>query len=188
MVVFHQGVFHHCGLSSGWSLMKVVFHWSGLSSGWLFRRRIFHPGGLTSRWSFTWVVFRPGGLSSGWSFFQVVFHQSGLSSGWSVMVVVSHPGGLTSTWSFIRVVFPQGCTVPYCSHILHTQNSYLGFNSSVGCSSLSLSSWLLSASVVRRKCRAAPISCTVTTHGWLSSLFVIWNHSEWTQKCKYLSK
>ena len=56
---------HHGGLSSWWSLIRVVSHYVGLSV-----------------WSLIMVVSHYGGLSS------VV------SSGWSLITVVSHQGGL----------------------------------------------------------------------------------------------
>ena len=77
-IIFHQG-----GLSSRWSLIKVVSQ--GVDS---------HQGGLSV------MVFHQGGLSSGWSFIRVV----------SVVIfikVVSQQGGLIR-WSSIRVVCPQG--------------------------------------------------------------------------------
>ena len=95
MVVSHQG-----GLSSGWSLIRVVSQQGALSSG------CSQQGGLSSVW------YLLGWSLSGWSFtrlVRVVFHQGGLSSGWSLGRVVSRQGGLPSGWSLNRVVFQQDC-------------------------------------------------------------------------------
>ena len=106
-MVTHQDVF-----SSGWSLTR-----GGLSSGWSLIRIVFllSQGVVSHHRSFTRVVshqivpssgavFRQGGLSSG------CFFQGDLSQGWSFIRVlshhmVSHQGGLTSDRSFILVVF-----------------------------------------------------------------------------------
>ena len=78
----------------------MVCHQGGLSSGWSIIRVVSHHGGLSSGWSLIWVVSHLG------SFHQVVAHQcglqDGLSSGWSVVWVVFHEDGLSSGWIFIR--------------------------------------------------------------------------------------
>ena len=79
-VVLHQGGLSSVELSSGWSLIRVVFHqlgfhlafWAvsyqdGLSSVWSVIRVVCHQGGLSSAWSVIRVVCHQGGLSSGWS-------------------------------------------------------------------------------------------------------------------------
>ena len=109
------------GLSSGWSLLRVVFtrlvfRLGGLSSGWYFIRAVIHQGGLSSGWSFIRVVFHQGGPSSrwplssffkkflsgwsGWSFTRKVFRRDVLSSGWSLMKVVLSQSGFSSWWFF----------------------------------------------------------------------------------------
>ena len=84
-MVFHQGgsFSHQGGLSSVWSLVRVISHQSGLSS---------HGGGFSSH---------HGGLSSVWSLVRVISYQGDVSSERSIIRVVS------SGWSVIRVVFYQ---------------------------------------------------------------------------------
>ena len=71
-------VSHQIGLSSGWSLIRIVFHHGGVSSS------------------------NQDGLSSGWSLIRVVFRQVGL------IRMVSHEDGFSSVWSLIRAISCQG--------------------------------------------------------------------------------
>ena len=73
------------GLSSRWSLARMIFHRGDLSSGWYFSRQ----DGLSSGVSLIRIVSYKGCFSSGWSFIGVVSHQDGLSLGWS------HQSGLS---------------------------------------------------------------------------------------------
>ena len=74
-MVSHEGcITSQGGLSSGWSLIRVVSHQSGLSS----------------------VSF----LMSGWSLIRVISHFRVVSH----LRVISHHGGLTSERSLIRVL------------------------------------------------------------------------------------
>ena len=97
------------GLSSGWSLLRVVFtrlifRLGGLSLGWYFIRTVLHQGGLSSGWSFLKAVFRHGGPLSRRSFIMVVLYQGGLSSWWSFIKEVFHQGCPSSRWPLLRVV------------------------------------------------------------------------------------
>ena len=124
------------GLSSGWSLIRVVSHQGGLSSGWSLNKVVSHQGGLSRRCSLIrvvshQVVSQQSGLSTRWSLIRVVSQEGGLSSGcsqqgglssvwyllgWSLsgwsftrlVRVVFHQGGLSSGWSLGRVVSRQG--------------------------------------------------------------------------------
>ena len=58
----------------------MISHQDGLSSGWSLIRVVSHQGDHSSGWSLIRVVSHHGGLSSGWSLIRVVSHQSGLSS------------------------------------------------------------------------------------------------------------
>ena len=97
-----MGVSYQHDLSSGWSLItRVIFHHSGLTSGWSFTGVVSHQGDLSSGGSLISVVIHQGDLSSGWSLIRVVshqgvFHQGDLLSGWSLTRVVFHQGGLSS--------------------------------------------------------------------------------------------
>ena len=102
-----------CGLSSGWSLIRVdshiraVSHQDGLSSGWSLISVAPHQGELSYQ----------GGLSSGrsliWIIIRVVSRQGGIQQGGLLSRVVSHlgyylgglPSGLSSGWSLVRVAF-----------------------------------------------------------------------------------
>ena len=85
--------FHHGGLSSRWSLIRVVFI-----------RVVHHQCGPQSVWSLIRVV------SSEWSV-NVIPHQSGLLMLSLIRVVCYqggfHQSGLLSVWSLIRVVCYQ---------------------------------------------------------------------------------
>ena len=122
-VIFHQDISHQGGLSSlwslirvvphpggfssGWSLIIVASHWGGPSSGWSLIRVVSHHCGLSLLWPLIRVVPHQGGFSSGWSLIRVVSHHRGLSSGWSLIIVASHQGGLLSWWSLTRLVSHQ---------------------------------------------------------------------------------
>ena len=129
---FQDQVISQGGLSSGWSLIRVISAKGGLSSGWSLIRVIFPQGGLSSVWSFISIICHQGHFSSGWSlvsiisrlfrvasgqnhlssgsfFLRVVFLQCGLSSASSLIKVIFPQDGLWSASSLIRVIFPQDC-------------------------------------------------------------------------------
>ena len=98
------------GLSSGWSLIRVVFCQSALSSVWYFISVAFHQGALSHQSGTSSVC----SLSSGCSLINVVFHHGrispgcSLSSKWyftrvlSLIWVLSHQGGISLGCSLIR--------------------------------------------------------------------------------------
>ena len=59
----------------------MVSHQGGLSSGWSLLKVVSPQGGLSSRWSLLKVVSPQGSLSSGWSLLRVVSYQGDLSPG-----------------------------------------------------------------------------------------------------------
>ena len=82
-------------ISCEWGLsskLTVDSHQGGLSSGWSLVKVVSHQGGLLSRWSLIKVVSCQGGLSSGWSPIRVVSHQGGLLSGVLLYFTYSHKG------------------------------------------------------------------------------------------------
>ena len=90
------------GMSSLWSIVRVVCSQCGLLSGWPVIIMVLCQGGLSSLWSIVRVACHHGGLFSGWPVIMVVCCQGGPSSGWSVVRVAHHHGGLLSGWSVIR--------------------------------------------------------------------------------------
>jgi len=57
------GISHQCGLSSGWSLTRLVFNKGGLSE-WFLTRVLSHQAGLSLGRSLTRLVSHQGGLLS----------------------------------------------------------------------------------------------------------------------------
>ena len=147
--VFHQVISHQSGLSSRWSVFRVVgfhhcvFHRSGLSSECL------TSGWSLIRESFIRVVIHQG-----------VFHQGGDQGGHS-------SGSLSSGWSFIRVVLRQS---GLSSHNVHREGvCYI----TLRCECLSLKPNLCLSSLFQKRTRPSVLDAGSTTPGLSPSLTVV---------------
>ena len=97
------------GLSSIWSIVRLVFHQYGLSTAWSHIRMVCRQAGIASIWSVVRLVFYQYSPSSGWYCISMVccqpgFSSGGLSSGLSFIIVDFPREDLASGWSLNRVV------------------------------------------------------------------------------------